>query len=148
MGRILALDYGNKRIGMAITDPLGITAQPFNVLCGLSESEIIKRISSIIEEKNIEKIVLGLPLTLKGTRGKSVKKVEHFAERLSRKVSVPIIYWDERFTSVQAQRALIQMNEKVYRHKEKVDLIASVILLQSYLDFVKGSSGMNGREGT
>lgn len=148
MGRIIGLDYGEKRIGIALADPLGITAQPFRTITGTSERDKIKQISSMVQDLNVQKIVIGFPLTLRGSKGKSAKRVEEFAKKLSCKVSAVIVYWDERFTSVQARRVLHQMNKKASRQKEKVDLIASVILLQSYLDHCKGSSRMYGGEGT
>ena len=137
MGRILSLDYGRRRIGVAVSDPLGVTAQPFDTWDGLEFNQIVEKIDSLIRQIGIEKIIIGLPLTLKGEKGQSVKKVEHFAMELKRCISLPVILWDERLTSIQAKRVLHQAEEKPSRRKGKVDLIASVLLLQNYLEFQK-----------
>ncbi len=138
MGRILSLDYGQRRIGVAVSDPLGVTAQPFDTWEGLEFGQVVEKIGSLVHQIEIEKIIIGLPLTLKGEKGQSVKRVEHFATELKRCITIPVILWDERFTSMQAKRILRQAEEKPSRRKRKVDLIASVLLLQNYLEFQKG----------
>ena len=143
MGRILSLDYGQRRIGVAVSDPLGVTAQPFDTWEGLGFNQIVEKIGLLITQIEIEKIIIGLPLTLKGEKGPSVKKVEQFAERLKRRIAIPVILWDERLTSIQAKRILHQVEEKPSRRKGKVDLIASVLLLQNYLEFQKGPVNTN-----
>ena len=143
MGRILSLDYGQRRIGVAVSDPLGVTAQPFDTWEGLGFNQIVEKIGLLITQIEIEKIIIGLPLTLKGEKGPSVKKVEQFAERLKRRIAIPVILWDERLTSIQAKRILHQAEEKPSRRKGKVDLIASVLLLQNYLEFQKRSVNTN-----
>ncbi len=143
MGRILSLDYGRRRIGVAVSDPLGVTAQPFNTWEGLEYNQIVEKIGTLIRQIGIEKIIIGLPLTLKGEKGQSVKKVEQFAMKLKSSISVPVVLWDERFTSVQAKRILHQADEKPSHKKGKVDLIASVLLLQNYLEFQEGHTNHN-----
>jgi putative Holliday junction resolvase len=138
VGRILSLDYGQRRIGVAVSDPLGVTAQPFDTWEGLEFGQVVEKIGSLVHQIGIEKIIIGLPLTLKGEKGQSVKRVEHFAMELRRSISIPVTLWDERFTSIQAKRILHQAEEKPSRRKRKVDLIASVLLLQNYLEFQKG----------
>ncbi len=143
MGRILSLDYGQRRIGVAVSDPLGVTAQPLDTWDGLEFNQIVEKIGLLITQLGIEKIIIGLPLTLKGEKGPSVKKVEQFAKRLKRSIAIPVILWDERLTSIQAKRILHQAEEKPSRRKGKVDLIASVLLLQNYLEFQKRSVNTN-----
>jgi putative Holliday junction resolvase len=143
VGRILSLDYGQRRIGIAISDPLGVTAQPFDTWDGLEFNQIVEKIGLLITQLGIEKIIIGLPLTMKGEKGLSVKKVEQFAKRLKRSIAIPVILWDERLTSIQAKRILHQAEEKPSRRKGKVDLVASVLLLQNYLEFQKRSVNTN-----
>jgi putative Holliday junction resolvase len=143
VGRILSLDYGQRRIGVAVSDPLGVTAQPLDTWDGLEFNQIVEKIGLLITQLGIEKIIIGLPLTLKGEKGPSVKKVEQFAKRLKRSIAIPVILWDERLTSIQAKRILHQAEEKPSRRKGKVDLIASVLLLQNYLEFQKRSVNTN-----
>ena len=139
MGRVLGLDYGRQRIGVAISDPLGITAQPLDTLQGLNIHEVIRELVNIVHGYKVERIVVGLPLTLGGEKGRSAKAVECFIDQLSRHISIPISTWDERLTSVEAERYLKLMNKKPSRQKEKIDQIASVLILQNFLDFHKGS---------
>ena len=141
MGRILGLDYGRQRVGIAVSDPLAMTAQPVRVLQGLSVEAVIEQICILIKKMDVEKIIMGLPLTLKGEKGNMVREVERFVGKLRQKVSIPIIYWDERLTSVHARRILHQMTEKPDKKKERIDQIASVLLLQNYLEYQKGING-------
>jgi putative Holliday junction resolvase len=138
LGRILALDYGRRRIGVAVSDPLGITAQPLETWEGLQFNQIIEKVLALIHKLEIDKIIMGLPLTLKGDRGEWAREVEWIALKLKAFTETPILLWDERFTSVQAERFLHQLEEKPSRHKKKVDAIAAVLLLQNYLDSQKG----------
>ena len=139
MGRILGLDYGRRRVGVAVSDPLGLTAQPFETWNGLRREEVVESTCILVERMGVERVVVGFPLTLRGERGRMAREVERFADKLSQRIRVPVTLWDERLTSVQAQRFLQQMGEKPSRKKERVDLIASVLLLQNYLDHQKGS---------
>ena len=143
MARILCLDYGRQRIGIAVSDPLGLTAQPVETLTGLSREKLVERVRALVEQMGVDRIVLGLPLTLKGRKGDMAIEVEKFADKLYQQTGVPITLWDERFTSVQAQRIIHQRGEKPSRKKEKIDLIAAVLLLQNYLDFQRESSTNN-----
>ena len=146
-GRILGLDYGQKRIGISLSDPLQITAQPLYVLEGLKEDKKIDRIVKLVDEYDIKSIVMGYPLTLKGKKSELTNKVSEFAEKLRDKIQIEVVLWDERFTSVQAQRILHQMNIKPSRSKSKVDSIASVLILMNYLDYLH-QSGRNCNEGS
>jgi putative Holliday junction resolvase len=134
-GRILGLDYGQKRIGISLSDPLQITAQPLFVLEGLKEERKIERIVKLVEEYEIKSIVVGYPLTLKGNKSEFTNKVDTFIKKLKDRVQIEVILWDERFSSVQAHRILHEMNIKPSRNKSKVDSMASVLILMNYLDY-------------
>ena len=146
MARILCLDYGRQRIGIAVSDSLGLTAQPVETLTGLNREELLKRVCALVEQMEVRKIILGLPLTLKGEKGNMAMEVEKFADKLYQKTGIPVILWDERFTSVQAQRIIHQKGGKPSRKKEDIDLISAVLLLQNYLDFLRESSVNNHEE--
>lgn len=135
MGRILALDYGRQRIGVAVSDPLGVTAQPLETWEGLNFEQIVDKLCLLIRKLGIEKIIVGLPLTLKGEKGKLARDIEQITMRLKQYIQTPVLLWDERLTSVQAERILQRANKKPSRQKKKVDAIAAILLLQNYLDF-------------
>jgi putative Holliday junction resolvase len=135
VGKVLCLDYGRKRIGVAMSDALRLTAQPFETWVGLDDAEVIVKIRNLIQEESVEQIVIGYPLTLQGGKGRSAKSVDRFMHALSRNVSIPVLPWDERLTSVEAHRILHRVNKKPSRLKKQVDLIASVLILQNFLDY-------------
>jgi len=139
MGRILGLDYGRKRIGIAISDPLGITAQPLETLEEGDDRKAIERVACLVQCHQVGTIVIGCPLTLRGEKGHSVKMVERFIQQMEKRLSVPIVKWDERLSSAEAERYLKTMKIKPSRQKGKIDQIASVLILQNYMDFQKGS---------
>lgn len=142
MKRVLALDYGQRRIGIALSDPLGLTAQPYDTWQNLRWDEVVDRLSLLIEKEGVQCILIGLPLTLKGHRGKMAAEVQRFADRIKKDLEKPVILWDERLTSVQAKRILRAAGPSVRRRKASVDVMAAVLLLQSYLD-----SGVPDRSG-
>jgi putative Holliday junction resolvase len=133
--RILALDYGQRRIGVALSDPLGLTAQPVGTWPCTGWDGIISKIKALIANKGVEKVIVGFPLTLKGEKGKMAKETERFIQRLRQNMHIPVTRWDERLTSVQAKRSLVHAGKAVRRKKENIDCIAAVLLLQNYLDF-------------
>ena len=132
--RILSIDYGDQKIGLAISDPMKIIAKPFKVIRNTSEKEVLNNIRDINNEKSIEKIVIGLPLTLKNTYSEQTKKVKVFTDILKQKLDLPIITYDERLTSLEAKKSLIKQGIKTGHNKEFVDTTAAAIFLQSYLD--------------
>ena len=136
MGRVLCLDFGRKRIGVALSDPLQLTAQPVDTWIGLTEGGTINRIQAMLASDAIEHIVIGYPLTMRGKRGAAAQNVERFIFALSHAVAVPVSRWDERLSSVQAQRILERANARPSRSKARVDVLAAVLILQSYLDAV------------
>ena len=133
-GRILALDLGKKRIGMAISDELGITAQGIPTLERRNKRTDFAVLSALVREKNIQRIVLGLPLRMSGEEGTQADWVRGFAEELKGHVDVPIELRDERWTSKQAERVLMGSGIRNEDRKPAIDRISAVILLQDFLD--------------
>ena len=132
--RILALDHGTRRIGVAVSDELQIIAQPLEYIPAEPYADFLTRLQELLEQQQPELIVIGLPRNMNGTYGPAALKVQEFIARLQTAISVPIKTWDERLTSAQANRYLIQGNVRRQQRKEKVDKMAAAILLQSYLD--------------
>ena len=135
--RHLGIDYGSKRIGLALSDPLNIIAQGFGVV--LNSPAAIHEIKKVIEQYAIISIVIGIPYNLKGQAGKSVDVVEQFITSLQKEVGIPIVRWDERFTSTRVHQTLREMGvkKKQRQSKEKIDALAAALILQSYLDSPK-----------
>lgn len=129
--RILALDYGRKRIGVSLSDPLKITAQPQPYIT--QSKKALENIVQLIHQSSVETIVVGLPLTMKGTDSEMTKEVRNFASQLESLVAVPVVLYDERCTSSQANNILIEANVRREKRKEIVDSMAATILLQAYL---------------
>jgi putative holliday junction resolvase len=132
--RILGIDFGEKRIGMAVSDPLRITAQILPTLQIKNQSEIFIKIDNIIVEKNVTEIVIGMPLNLKGDKGLTAQKVDGFIQKLKEQCTLPVHTWDERFTSLVAERTIRESGKSPSRYKPKVDQISAVLILQAYLD--------------
>jgi putative pre-16S rRNA nuclease len=132
--RILALDHGTKRIGVAVTDELKMIAQPLEFIAAEPFADFLERLKEIIREKEVELILVGMPRNMDGSYGPAALKVQEFVAVLKDAIVVPIRTWDERLTSAQANRFLIQGNVRREKRKEKVDKMAAAILLQSYLD--------------
>ena len=136
--RILGIDYGDSKIGLAVSDPLKLTAQVLDNYRIRGEDEDKNYFKKIVSEYEIEEIVLGLPLRMDGTSGPRVEKTKSFAQWLKKFLKVPIIYWDERLTTRQAIGILSR--QKIKRKSKKVleDQIAAVIILSSYLESKRG----------
>lgn len=132
--RILALDHGTKRIGVAVSDETKTIAQPLEYILAEPFANFLERLKKILAEKEIDLIILGLPRNMDGSYGPAAQKVEAFAAALKNAITVPIKLLDERLTSKMANRILIQGNVRRDKRKEKVDKMAAAILLQSYLD--------------
>ena len=131
--RIIALDVGDRRIGIAVSDPLGITAQPVETYTRVGYGPDVRRISQIAEQYGTKHILCGLPRNMDGTEGFQVDKVRDFAEQLENAGFV-VSFYDERMTTVLAEGALLEANMSRENRKKKVDMIAAVMILQSYLD--------------
>lgn len=134
--RIMGLDFGSKTVGVAISDSLGITAQGVEIVRRTQENKLRKtlaRIESLIEEYQVEKIVLGYPKNMNNTLGDRVEKTEEFAEMLRRRTGLEVVMWDERLTTVEAQRTMMDAGIRRENRDKYVDMIAATIILQGYL---------------
>ncbi len=132
--RILALDHGTKRIGVAISDETKTIAQPLEYIPAEPFADFLDRLKKLLVEKEVDLVLIGLPRNMDGSYGPAAQKVEAFVAVLRSAITVPIKTWDERLTSAQANRILIQGKVRRDQRKEKVDKMAAAILLQSYLD--------------
>ena len=133
MGRILGIDYGDVRIGLALTDPLKIIASPFRTIQNRNNDFIIKELDFIINEKKIEALVIGLPIGLNSQETIQTKKVRLFAD-LIKILGIPIYFQDERLSSISAKKSLIIQNIKTGSNKSMIDKAAAAIFLQQFID--------------
>jgi len=134
--RILALDHGTKRIGVAVSDETKTIAQPLEYIPAEPYADFLERLKKLLVEKEVELILIGMPRNMNGTYGPAAEKVHAFVSALKTTVTLPIKLWDERLTSTIANRILIQGNVRRGERKEQVDKMAAAILLQSYLDVI------------
>ena len=135
--RIMGLDFGSKTVGVAVCDPLGITAQTVETITRASENKMrqtLARIEQLIGEFEIECIVLGYPKNMNNTVGERGEKTREFKEALERRTGLPVVLWDERLTTVAAERVLIESGVRRENRKKSVDQIAAAMILQGYLD--------------
>ncbi|MCL5097459.1 MAG: Holliday junction resolvase RuvX [Candidatus Omnitrophica bacterium] len=132
--RILAIDHGTKRMGIAVSDELQTIAQPLEYIPAKPFDEFVSRLQTIIGQQKVALILVGLPRNMDGSYGPAAALVREFVSALKAVVAVPIQTWDERLTSVQANRYLIGADVRRSKRKERVDQVAAAILLQSYLD--------------
>lgn len=135
--RIMGLDYGSKTVGVAISDPLGITAQGIETIQRKEENKLRKtlaRIEELAKEYEVEKIVLGFPKNMNNTVGERGEKSLEFKDMLERRTGLSVIMWDERLTTVEAERTLIESNVRRENRKQYIDKVAAVFILQGYLD--------------
>jgi len=137
--RILALDHGTVRVGVAVSDELKMLATPLEFIPAEPFAEFLERLKTIIREKEVEAIVVGMPRNMDGSYGPAALKVQEFVAALRGALAVPIQTLDERLTSVQAQRFLRDSGRKAKQQKGRVDQSAAAILLQSHLDALGGS---------
>jgi len=133
MGRSLGIDFGEKRVGLAISDKSNLIASPFKTINYINKNDLVSQIEKIVIENNIENFVLGLPINMKGEDTAQTKTVRKFKESLS-SLDLPIIYEDERLSSVSAKNSLILQNIKTGHNKSEIDKTAAAIILQQYLD--------------
>lgn len=132
--RILSMDVGEKRIGMALSDALGIIAQQLETLVRKTDEDDFKKIRAIIEEKNVTEIVVGLPLNMDGSQGPKAEEINRFVEKLKAECAIPVKIWDERLTTKQADRLLREADISRKKRKKLDDKLAAQLILQSYLD--------------
>lgn len=131
--RILALDLGKRRIGLALSDPLGLTAQGLPTLERTNIREDLSALASLIEEREVGLILMGYPLHMSGREGRQAEYTREFAERLQARTGVPLRYWDERLTTVEAERVLRSSGISIAKRARAVDKLAAQILLESFL---------------
>ncbi|MEK6525855.1 MAG: Holliday junction resolvase RuvX [Nitrospirota bacterium] len=132
--RILALDPGTKRIGVALSDELGWTAQPLETYERRSVEADVAHIQRLVRMHNVRQVVMGLPIRMDGRMGPEAESAQRFLETLERGLNVPVIAWDERLTSKSAEQMLIEANVSRKKRKGAVDRVAAALLLQSYLE--------------
>ena len=135
--RIMGLDYGSKTIGVAISDPMGLTAQGLEIIRREEENKLrksLRRIEELVQEYQVEEIVLGFPKNMNNTIGERAEKSLQLKETLERRLGLPVVMWDERLTTVEADRTLIEAGVRRENRKKYVDMIAAVFILQGYLD--------------
>lgn len=133
-GRILGIDLGDVRIGIAVSDPLGLTAQGVEVIRRKPDDNGLKRIGELIQQYDVEKIALGFPKNMNGTIGPRGEKTQEFAKQLEEAFKLPVILWDERLSTMAAERMLIEADVRRDKRKQVVDKMAAAIILQNYLD--------------
>lgn len=137
MMRIIGLDYGSRTVGVAVSDELGITAQGVETITREEENKLrktLRRIEELAAQYKAEEIVLGLPKNMNNTSGERVEKCEEFKEMLERRTGLPVRFWDERLTTVAAERILMESGVRRENIKEVIDKVAAVLILQGYLD--------------
>ena len=132
--RILGIDMGEKRIGLALSDPLGYTAQGLKTLQIKNPEEICDKLMHVIKEKKVELLLFGLPRNMNGTLGPQAKKVQEYAQRLKSLSKLPVDFEDERLSTVSAEQVLLMADQSRAKRKKAIDRLSAVIILQSYLD--------------
>ena len=137
--RVMGLDYGSKTVGVAISDPLGITAQGIETIHRKAENKLrqtLARIEELVKEYEVDKLVLGFPKHMNNTIGDRAEKSLELKAMLERRTGLPVIMWDERLTTLEAERTLIESKVRREDRKKYVDKIAAVFILQGYLDSI------------
>jgi len=134
MPRILGIDYGERRLGFAVSDEMGIIAMPLCVVTVEHPRHALAEVQRLVQEKQAGQVVIGMPLNMNGTRGPASEAVARFVTRLSTAISIPVATWDERLSSKAAERILIDADVRRKKRKGVIDQLAAQIILQSYLD--------------
>ncbi len=137
--RIMGLDFGSKTLGVAVSDPLGLTAQPVEIIRRKSENKLrqtLARLEELVCEYQVTQFVLGLPKNMNNTLGERAEKSLEFKEMLERRIGLPVVMWDERLTTVAANRAMMEGRVRREDRGRYVDAIAAVLILQGYLDCI------------
>jgi putative Holliday junction resolvase len=133
--RILALDVGKKRIGLAVSDPLGVTAVGLPTLHRTRIREDLKRLKEVAEERSVTTLLIGRPLHMSGDESRQSEYTREFAERLSEFAGLPLVYWDERLTTAEAHRLMRDSGATLEQRKQAVDQMSAILLLESYLGY-------------
>ncbi len=137
LNRILAIDYGDKKVGLALSDPMKIIAKPYKTIINNSKESLLSDIIQIIQLKDVNEIVVGLPKTLKNTYSEQTYKVKDFIDYLTSSLDINIVIVDERLSSIEAKRSLINQGIKTGHNKKDVDMTAAALFLQNYLDKIE-----------
>ena len=146
--RLLALDFGSKTIGLAVSDPLGFTAQGLPTLRRSNKRNDLDHLRRVVRRYGVSELVMGLPLRMSGSEGIQSGKVQAFAEELRRRFKLPVHVFDERLTSVEANRVLRETDMSIRRRAEVVDQLAAVLILQSFLEFRKAKTSSADKRGS
>ena len=133
--RVLAIDPGTVRIGLALSDPSGTIAQPLSVLKRRSETEDLQALVDVVKRHDVDQIVVGLPRTMDGRLEAAAQDAQAFGEEVRRATGRPVAYWDERLTTVAAERYLIEQGKRRGKRRQEVDRMAATLMLQGYLDY-------------
>ena len=133
MARCIGIDLGTKRVGIALSDSINMIASPFKTLTFVDNNDLVEKLNIIITDNNVRTIILGLPLNMSGEDTEQTKKVRSFKDTLS-KLDLPIMYEDERLSSVSAKKSLVMQNVKTGYNKAEIDRTAAAIILQQFLD--------------
>jgi putative Holliday junction resolvase len=136
--RILAIDPGTVRLGLALSDPSGTIAQPLSVLARRTEAEDLKALADLVERHEVGLIVVGLPRLMDGRIDAAAKQAQAFGAHVAQATGRPVAYWDERLTSVAAERFLIEQGKRRSKRRQEIDRVAATLLLQGYLDYRAG----------
>ena len=136
--RVLAIDPGSVRLGLALSDPSGTIAQPLSVLSRRSEAEDLKALVDLVARYDVEAIVIGLPRMMDGRLEAAAREAQAFGARVEQATERPVAYWDERLTTVAAERYLIEQGKRRSKRRQEVDRMAATLLLQGYLDYQRG----------
>jgi len=136
--RILAIDPGTVRLGLALSDPSGTIAQPLSVLARRSEAEDLKALTELAERHEVGMIVIGLPRLMDGRLDTAAQQAQAFGALVAQATGRPVAYWDERLTSVAAERYLIEQGKRRSKRRQEIDRMAATLLLQGYLDYRAG----------
>lgn len=135
--RWMGLDFGTKTVGVAISDELGITAQPIETITRKVNTKLrrtLARIEQLVDEYSVTEIVLGYPKNMDNSEGTRVEQTKQFGQMVEKRVNLPVIFWDERLTTVESERILIEANIRRENRKAYIDQMAAVLILQSYMD--------------
>ena len=139
--RILGIDFGEKRIGLAISDPMGMTAQGLPTLENKNKKQVLADLGDLCKEREVNEVVIGLPRNMDGSFGPKAKQVQELLPELEKTLQVPVLAWDERLTSREAGRLMIEQGLSRKRQREGSDRIAATLILQNYLEFKRIKRG-------
>jgi putative Holliday junction resolvase len=146
--RVLALDVGKKRIGLAVSDELGLTAQGLETLQRNRIRDDLSRLDELVKRLNVGTLLVGKPLHMSGDESRQSEYTREFADRLARQTSLPVVFWDERLTSAEAERTLRETGASLDQKKKSVDRLAAMLLLESYLEFRRESTATSREDQT